>query len=323
MKNNIVDMEETTAIATVAKPITEQPKDKALDSIYDHYQKKLYVIDRSGSMDGGMLPEDELMMYKWTPEILDMFRVKIAEELEAELAQLEMDPDTDPDELLEAKDSRAVTLAEIADDQRLMQFVIKFQLMVKYNIDVPRDWEYGRVTERKIEAVRGAMKKFVEQRFQRFPDAQVGVFGFGSNVELMAYAGNDKPTVLNAIERLDAGMGGTDIFRAVSHAMKEMKARPSRVKAHHIVLVTDAQDYGATEVEKLLPDMKKLNVVFDFILVLGQDGGPTNQDEEPVKTLKHICHETGGEYNEVRKSTDFEQKFLNVSNRKALPPAKL
>lgn len=316
-----IDVEETTAITTVAKPIAEAPKDKTLDSIYDHYQKKLYVIDRSGSMDGGMLPEDELMMYKWTPEILDMFRAKIREELENDISIA--DATGDDDILSDAEADAAHVEAEIADDHKLMLMIVKEQLMYKYGIDIPRDWEYGRITERKIEAVRGAMKKFVEQRFLRFPDAQVGVFGFGNNVELMAYAGNDKATVLNAIERLDAQMGGTDIFRAVSHAMKEMKARPSRVKAHHIVLVTDAQDYGATEVEKLLPDMLKMNVVFDFILVLGQDGGPTDQNQEPIKTLKRICVDTGGEFNEVRKSTDFEQKFLNVSNRKALPPAKL
>ena len=319
---NIVNEEEVVAITTTAKPIQESPKDKALDSIYDHYQKKLYVIDRSGSMDGGMLPEDEMLMYKWTPEILDLFRDKIVEELEAEIAAMALDPDADPDELKAATAELTATQIVVADDKQLMEMIIKFQLIFKYGIDVPRDWNYARTTESKMEAVRGAMKKFVEMRFQRFPDAQVGVFGFGSQTELMAYAGNDKQTVLQAIERLSANMGGTNIFHAVEKAMKEMKARPSRVKAHHIVLVTDAQDYGAIECEKLLPDMKKLNVVFDFILVLGQDGGPTNQDDEPVKTLKRICQETGGEYNEVRKSTDFEQKFLNVSNRKALPPAK-
>lgn len=313
MTHNIDDVEEVTSIVPVKKngvESKEQPRDRSLDSIYDHYQKKLYVIDCSGSMSGGMAPEDEQLMYKWTPEILQQFRDRHKADLEdAVNAGMVM-----PDEA-------AAEMQKLADDQELIRAIIAGNWIFEFGIDPERDWGYARFTKRKIEAVRGAMKNFVEQRFQKYPDAQVGLFSFGTSQQLLAYAGNTKEIVLQAIAQLSADAGGTDIMGAVRRAMNEMKARPSRVGAHHIVLVTDGQDHGALDIDQLLPDFKKMNIVLDFILVLGEHGGSYGY-EEVTKKIKAFCEATGGEYFEVRKETDFEQKFLKVSNRPALPPAR-
>jgi hypothetical protein len=52
----------------------------SLADIYDHYSKLLYVVDASISMGEGMLSEDTIKRYKWTPEIVDAFRVVMQKE---------------------------------------------------------------------------------------------------------------------------------------------------------------------------------------------------------------------------------------------------
>lgn len=180
-------------------------------------------------------------------------------------------------------------------------------------------------TERKIDSVRGAIKKFAEKRFQRFPDAQVGVYIFGTEAKVLCHAGTGKDAVLEAVNRLDSDQGGTNIAQAVELGVSMIKAAPSRVGAHHIVLVTDGEDWSAGEkVEAMLGNLQKLNIVLDFIYI-----GTSNESDhglgvtDSVKRLKGVCSQTGGEYFEVTKSSDFEEKFFQVSNRRALPPARL
>jgi len=330
--NEVVDVEETGLVHQAKPGVADVPMEvgkNSLDSLYDHYQKKLYVFDRSWSMDEGMLPEDEAAMYVWDEDTLKKFRDLIKDEL---LMAGVPDPDDDAvgeivdgdDEPAEEEDPEAKEA--LTDDKKLIAFVVKTGLHRRPGMEPKRDGKYVKVSERKIEAVRGAMKKFVERRFKKYSDAQVGMIGFGSSAHMMCYPGAPAPEVMLAIDALSSDLGGTDIVAAIKHALSEFKARPSHVGSHHIVMVTDAEaQMRPEETKDFLHQMKEMNVCFDFIFVKGATDhsgwGFDPKDEYSLITmLKRMCNETGGEYQEVRKSSDFEEKFFKASERKALPP---
>ena len=285
-----------------------------MDTIYDRYQKKVYLFDRSFSMESGMAPEDEKAMYLWTEDTLTKFRQFIADQLQVDVVAGKEDPD-------EAAD----LVKKLADDEELKKYIIEHKLHLMPGMAPARDYNHIKVTERKIEAVRGAMKRFVEKRFQKFPDAQVGMVGFGSSSRWMVYPGAPKPEVMLAIDGLAPDMGGTNIVSPISMAMTEFKKRPSHVGSHHIVMVSDAEAYiEKSVVMDFLHQMKELNVVMDFIYIQGQDEATRYAEINPdsaLELLKKMCKETGGEFVTVRKSSDFEIKFFQASERKALPPA--
>jgi hypothetical protein len=313
--NNVVTKDDAIVIVPAKKTATEGA---SITETFDRYQKMVYLIDESGSMSGGMAPEDEKAAYDWTPEVLSKFRNAIRDERAHDL--LDEDPALDPREAIDESEA-SMKEENLLDDDKLIDFIIENRLHhgrtpIKVRMKIT-----ARHSESKTEAVRGAMTKFVEQRYEKFPDAQVALLGFGTQTHVKCYAGAPKQEVLLAIQALSNGEGGTDITQAVERGINEFKRRPSMVKAHHLVLVSDGMDYAAGNVRLLLPKMKELNIVFDFIFVKGQH----EDDDAPsdvVVTLKQVCEATGGEYNEVSKSTDFEKKFLAVSNRRALPPAR-
>lgn len=321
-KNEVVDVEEVGLVHVPKKQeeqshgmVNMEAGKSALDSIYDHYQKKIYVFDRSWSMESGMAPEDERKQYLWEPATLKKFRDLIADEMTAEVIAGDLDED-------ESKQ----TAAELADDAKLVDYILQHQIHRRPDLEPPKDPNAPPAqTERKIQAVRGAMKRFVEKRFNQYPDAQVGMIGFGSQSYIMCYPGAPKPEVMMAIEALQPDMGGTDICGAIDRALSEFKTRPSHVGSHHLVMVTDAEaSMTPGQAEDFLRTMKQLNVMFDFIYVKGQSEHSYYGDapDSIVNLLKRMCKETGGEYAEVSKSSDFEVKFFQASERKALPPAR-
>jgi len=318
--NEVVDVEETGLVLQSKPVVADVPMEvgkTGLDSLYDHYQKKLYVFDCSGSMADGMLPEDEAQMYIWDAGTLEKFRDLIRDE--AKLVDPAIDPfDENGDDYIGFS---------ATDDKALIAYVIKQGLHRRPGMEPMQDYNHLRRSERKIEAVRGAMKKFIERRFKQYPDAQVGMIAFGGRAEIRAYPGAPKPELMLAVDALGSDMGGTNISEAIKRALNEFKRAPSHVGSHHIVMVTDAEAYMEPEEAKaFLHQMKEMNVMFDFIYVKGCNQGDNdwrgfgNPEDSILNILKRMCRETGGEYQEVSKSSDFEEKFFAASERKALPP---
>jgi hypothetical protein len=291
---------------------------ESLADMYDRFSKLLYAIDASGSMAEGMLNEDTINQYKWTPEILAQFRDKMK-------ADKSLSDDIEEwDEDAEEEVMRAFPLdVDGMGDDELKMYILTENLQQKYSIHVDMDYSRGsRKRQRtKMAALKDAAKNFVHDRFLKFKDARVGVFSFEDSPQLLCVAGATEDEVMAAINRLpDAGGGGTNIYRAVERVVGECKKRPSEVGLHHIVLVSDGCDYGAAQVEGLVPKMKELGIVFDFIYMVG--ASPDNQGEDTAKVMRRVCEMTGGEYTVVKTEQDFIEKFLTVSNRPMLPAPK-
>lgn len=280
---------------------------QSLTDMYDRFSKLLYVVDSSSSMGDGMLSEDWLKLYKWPTDIVEAFRDAMRNEYKQEFKNWKQDFDAiDPDTL---------------SDEEIKMEALRENLSAKYGIKLERDYGIRKRSRTKMMALKDAAKKFVHERFQKFSDAKVGVFKFTTRTTLLCAAGASEEEVMVVLNNLpDGGNGGTEIYQAVERAVNECKKRPSEVNLHHLVFVSDGEDYSGSRVKDLLPKMKSLGIVFDFIYMLGAT--ESESYSETVKVLREVCESTGGEFIIVKTEQDFEQKFLAVSNRPMLPPCK-
>jgi hypothetical protein len=302
---------------------------QSLTEMYDRYSRLLYVIDASGSMGDGLLSEDTIRQFKWTPEILEAFRKQMDKDgyftkMAAKKSVADIDEedefDEDDEEDFEEEEPEFTSAYDLSDDQ-LKWEIVSNNLQYEYDVNLPTDYQFRRKGRSKMMAVKDAAKGFVGERFKKFSDAKVGVFKFEDNPELMVSPGASEQEVINAINRLpDGGGGGTNIYRAVDRAVNELQKRGSELKLNHIVLVSDGADHGAINIKNLVPNMKANGIVFDFIYIKGPGQDPTA--EAVGEVLKGVCEATGGEYTVVTTEKDFEVKFLAVSNRPLLPPAR-
>jgi len=176
------------------------------------------------------------------------------------------------------------------------------------------------VSMAKMDVMKMAASNFISERFTKVPDAQVLAYKFDDNTVLMT-SDITKDGLLRSVDMLRPE-GGTNIFSALSIAISEFKRAQSAVGSHHIVLVTDAESGDGEAIEKqLLPKMKELNIVLDFIQIKGM-GEMGWYYKSTLETLKKVCAATGGEFVEVNTPTDFNQKFLKAANRLCLPLAR-
>lgn len=281
----------------------------SLEDLFDRFSKLIYVIDASGSMGDGMKPDAEQVDYIWTEDAVQEGRELLIEMIE------EGDTILDPEAGVDLTVAKVKKLSDEDVKKVILEEGLESGIGVETKLKVGGSFK-GRT---KMMAVKDAAKEFVRARFKKYPDARVIVYKFEQAPAMLSPGATEQGT-LDAIDRLpDFGGGGTDIFKAVERAVFECKKRPSEVKVHHIVLVSDGLDSGARGVQNLVSVMKEIGIVFDFIFIQGR-----NDDAEldgVINVLRGVCEATGGEFTIVKTEKDFVQKFLAVSNRKCLPPA--
>lgn len=308
-------LEGLVVVTKEKKPEEQQHEDvhtgptvTSLQDMYDRFLKLIYVIDCSGSMGEGLAPDDAVNQYKWTKELLAEFRKAMKKQ------ELETIQDFEGNQ----EDMPPIPVAP-DDDEVLKQYIVDNRLDREYGINLPMDYAHMGQTKTKMQAVKEAADRFIRERFEKYPEADVLVLRFEEEAKLVT-RGTQHDKVLQAIQLLpDYGGGATAIMPALQRALSECKKRPSNVGAHHIILVSDGLDYRATAVARLVPMMKELGVVLDFIYIVGRNG---EEYPDVVEAIKAACTETGGEFSKISTEQDFRQKFFQVSNRKCLPPAR-
>jgi len=289
------------------------------DDLYERYGKLVYLFDNSGSMDSRMPMSDSPSLYEWDAELLKKFRKAMQEYLEA---QKDCDVDEgEEDEFDDVLDAEPLFDSIPFDDEELKRLIVDADLADEFKIKLPKTYNpYGSSGKSKIQAVKDAARGFVENRFEKYPDANVMVFGFAESASVFA-RGAGKEEVLNGVESLDAQGGNTRIFTAMRTVIGEFKKRPSQVRCHHVVLVTDGFDNDSDLMTGHLSNLQELGIVVDFIFVKGHDDSQDDNRlyKEKIDAIRLVCEKTGGEYTEVNTVDDFETKFLAVSNRPMLP----
>lgn len=202
--------------------------------------------------------------------------------------------------------------------ENLKYLIVRKQLHHQYSLDLRKVPGYVVNSMAKMDVMKKAASAFIKERFDKNPEAQVLAYAFDHQISLLS---NEitADALLKAVDQMHP-TGGTDIYQAVSIALKEFNRAPSAVGSHHIVLVTDAESSDGEAVESLLPKLKDAGIVLDFIQVRGTIDSEHPTTRENAEILKRVCKMTGGDYTEVNTPSDFTQKFLAAANRLCLPP---
>jgi len=287
----------------------------SLDDIYDKLTWIQYLFDISGSMNKQISRYSEVGKFEWAGFSLDAPRQLLLKMQESENA----DDRSEQEEIFE--DAPPPLDYDASNDDDLRRAIVDQVL----NVPMPplkKDAE-ARSKQTKIQIAKSCAKTFLEKRFEKYPDARVGVSKFGGSTKEIV-AGQDKNTtiaVLTSDPSLDyANGGGTNMHGALTHTLNKVKK--ARGSAHHFILVTDGEatdGYGKSFLDKA-PDFEARKVVLDVIFLRDRRERQADKNNdyrsESVKQLEALAIRTGGSVEYVDNEEDFSTKFLAVSNRK-------
>lgn len=300
---------------------------KKLSGVYEEHAKLLFLFDVSGSMADRVARSYE-EQYAWTPELLAEIRQKV----EAALRKLAsgvnplaamLDPSLAPSfeecELAKLADDSPDPNAPPAltcDDEELKRRVIRCDLISALGVQL--NWgKQQEVPLTRIEIVRRLAKQEIQARFNKFPKSNVTVIPFAASA-VTRFDGGKPEDLWPVLEALSIGYGpvnagATVILAAVEKALTACRANPSPVGIHHIIIVSDGQDWQAhSEIGNWVPTLKASGVVLDYIHI---------GDLNPNTGIAIACKALGGDCVTVNSERALEEKFVEAVRRPLLPPA--
>lgn len=302
----------------------------ALEDTYDRLKKLIYVIDTSYSMADHLFGMEEVSNFHWTPAVMQAARfrienaeVRLSETLKRIVVGDEENADDDvpgdiavPHFLPEENPETDPLWAGLrtCNDDLLKAEIISRALWSEIGLAVRADASYYEQQRKhsKIAAVKQYAKEMIEERVRKFPDADLHLVEFSV---MPSYSAVNTPAdVVRQIEALNATGADTNIIPAVAFAISLCRKAPSPIKAHQLVLVTDALDEEASEgFAELVPRMKELNIVLDFIHVVSAK--ELGSHENSWKAIKAACEATGGRYVLVDRAQTLKERFFEASRR--------
>lgn len=298
----------------------------ALQDTYDRLKKLIYVIDSSYSMADHLFGMEEVSEFVWTPQILqaargriENARVRLSEMLKRTILGSENTDDDVPEDVAvpcylpnEVPDNDPVWASLTSCNDELLKAEIVSRALWNEIGLIHRGRMEGRTSQSKIAAVKRYAKEMTEERVQKFADADLHLVSFDLMPSYTAV--NNPADVVKQVEQINATGGDTNIIPALVFAIALCQKAPSPVRAHQIVLVTDALDSDAAEgIGPLVQQMLDLRIVLDFIHVVATH--ELASGENSWKALKEACEATGGKYTLVNRAQALKQNFFEASRR--------
>ena len=294
------------SMALTVKRDEGKPKVTKLDDIYEAHAKLVFLFDCSSSMDT-RLSANYTDSFIWSQEILDRVRAE-AEEIYQNTGGMNFLLSPADDALFKMIDP-ATGKANV-DDEELKRRLVEFDITGKFN--VPVDWaKHKEVAPTRSECVKRLAKRECEKRLEKFPNSNIAVVFFSGHADL-EFNNGTREQLFEAIDRIYCA-GSTDILEAIKKGLKACEDSPSTVGLHHFIVVSDGED-GRAEmaIASWVPSLKASGVVLDYIHIGDRD---TNTG------LVEACKALGGDCVSVNTEKDLQEKFVEVIQRKALPPA--
>lgn len=298
----------------------------SLPELYSAKKKLIYLIDRSGSMNSQVAGVDQVKYFNWSSDVMDHIRASIEGAVKSVNAWADAEEkfertgdDTVFDDLT-APDSDEVKLAELAEldglelKKKILQLGLNKALGIVYTYDALMN---RHKLDSRLGLVQEMAERMITERKSQFPDSDTQVIAFDDKAELLPARTTQE--LIRAVQGLQVG-GSTSILRAIKLAMSTCNRKPSEVKLHHFVLVTDGEDYDTVRITEFIPAMLEMGVVLDWIFI----ANPGDDASRDVATaaIKAAVDATGGTFTVVTTAPEFETKFVEASKRKLLPPAK-
>ncbi len=213
------------------KPQHMAVKDTSEKAVYDEYKVLLYAIDISGSMAEPLISENAAD-YDWPPQLKDFVKKFGNSEYIGE----------------DIKDLMA--LIDLVDEEELKKTIT--------SLNPNRFGIYRKPASigNKMDLVRKSVADLVDRRYEKNPNARVALMTFNTDAQIEAATRDSIKTALHGMYPA----GGTNIYAAVTEALRYFEKYPSPVGLHHIVLVTDGEDWNAVQVVELKEKMKELGL---------------------------------------------------------------
>lgn len=164
----------------------------------------------------------------------------------------------------------------------------------------------------KFDVVRRYGVRMIEERFSKFPEADIRMVTFDEEPTIHAVSG--KAQILKVLERAEPYGGGTNILPALQAGLNLRKA--ARLENNQVILVTDALDHNVTaeSLSDIAAGYLACRITLDFIHVVS--AGDLDGDELPAwQHLKSFCESTGGRYSQVDKASSLRDTFVEASRR--------
>jgi len=320
---------------------------KKLDAVYDEHARLLFLFDTSGSMNSRVAADKHGKGYAdqfiWSD--VDALLAKVS----SEIARLNLgDPLADETyaQLADKVPGPNNELMFTADVEELKNRIIRANMMDEFGV-IPDLTKKHQQPPTRIELVKKLAKQEIATRFKKFPESKISVIPFSGHpvtlfdcqepdnlwpaLDLLStswnallcrtcgkaykYEGGNNRVACDCGGQLymDGSDGGTDILSAIREAMELCRKKPSPVGIHHIIMVTDGEDYQAdTNIGAWVPSMKASGVVLDYIHI--------GEESQANAGLKAACTALGGEYVTVNTEREIEAKFIAAVTRLLMPP---
>lgn len=318
----------------------EQPTDEvgvaatagsSLEELYDKNQVLVYLVDVSSSMCDRVVGDSQVEHFVWSEDSMEAIRTNaednltFAQNITAAGVALEAVQATSEmamkwariSELMEVDKKGVLGFPSTEEGLMLIKTeVLRLALHAAIAL-TPNYVKMRKDLPSKIDLVKQLAGEMIEDRFKKYPEADIRAFSFREWPGQLI--GHNKDELLAAIRNLVAA-GGTNIMAGIAAVLQSLKHSPSKMNLHHIVLVTDAEDAGkvhniGNEVQTFLD----FGIVLDFLHFTQPEGSRYWRGYDATEVLKKVCEATGGEYVRVSTAGEFRSRFMIASQRLCLP----
>lgn len=293
--------------------------------VYDEHKRLFLVVDKSGSMDAGMLESygpGMLAPRDYDAEVVQNMYAQYTIALQDKLFWSCETPSTPLSSMVDAfvKAHGSKGLEEIKTE-------LNQHIDVGFYLGVPIKDQYRTKLATKMDTLKKLAVKAAEDRYAKYPNAKLTVVAFDGETKFQDCATLQEAKTF--INKLKADGGNTDIVLALRSVAASCAKAPSAVNLHHVVLVTDGEDALIADAEKMVTDlMLEQGMVLDIVTILGdyevlcELRNRSTGSSEAKDALNRICRATGGTSEVARDSKNFEQRFLGAAQRLCLPAPK-
>lgn len=165
---------------------------------------------------------------------------------------------------------------------------------------------------KKIDLLKKALERYINNRFQKHPDSRVGLVAFESNVHVMIEITDDVNELIVEARGLTAG-GSTAMHKGLTRAIQMLDANKGSY-IPRIILISDGAPDNQDLVVDVINQHREKRIIVDCIYI----GESSEHDQYYIDFMKNIARITGGIFEQIRSEKEFELKFLKVANRPLL-----
>ncbi len=297
-----------------------------LAEVYDRHKRVLFLVDRSGSMESGMLEKFGPGMLTISDSSIEAVRNEY-NGYTAALAENLYYTCEKPSSTLTNMVDAFVKVHGAKSDSEIRQ-LLGDQVEVGLYFGGRIKGEYRSKHVSKMDQLKRLASKAAQDRLAKYPESKVTIVAFDGKTQ--AWECKDGAQVEAVIKALRPSGASTDIVNALRNVIGMCKKAPSQVNMHHVVLVTDGEDYGLVEHQDMLIKMLlEVGIILDVITIYS-DADVLRQYMRGIaeyassvnagkNALEAIAKATNGTTEQAKDSASFETRFLGTAQRLCLP----